>query len=108
MQKIKWVDSGVVEDLDKRQVRLHKLVFEKIQHYYDKLFETKPCYDYPLSLHKLMKLTKRSSYQVTLALKYLANTIPVDSKRKRPLVFYRRISAEKNASHRPYQIFVRP
>jgi hypothetical protein len=101
-----WIKSGVVEELDLKQQRLIALVHEKIVLYYRELYRTRPCYQYPLSLSRLMRLTKRSGHAVATALRYLANTVPADSNEP-PMVFYDRQAAAKNKSHRPYRIFVR-
>lgn len=106
MQKRVWIKSGVVEELDQRQVRLLELVYEKIVFYYEVLYRTRPCYQYPLSLSRLMKLCNRNSQAVTLALRYLANTVPEGSKPE-PVIFYDRVGSVKNKSHRPYRIFLR-
>lgn len=100
-----WVRSGVVEELDAKQSRLIHLVLEKIQLYYRELHGTRPCYRYPLSLSRLMKLTNRSGNAVTQALRVLANTIPQGSSTEPP-IFYDRIASQKNKSHRPYRIFL--
>jgi len=106
IEKRIWIRSGIVEELDKRQQALLDLVYAKIRHYYRHLHNTRPCYQYPLSLARLMKLCNRSSHAVTLALRYLANTIPAGS-HSEPPVYYDRVSAQKNKSHRPYRIFLR-
>jgi|SRR5437870_3303395 len=106
MQKRVWIKSGIVEELDQRQSALLKLANEKIVFYYKELYQTRACYQYPLSLKRLMKLTNRSSHAVTLALRYLANTVPLGSQAE-PTVYYHRRSAQKNASHRPYCILLR-
>jgi len=106
MQKRVWVKSGVVEDLDKKQLGLLNLVYAQIIYYYKALYGTRPCYQYPLSLSRLMKLCKRSGHSVATALKYLANTVPEGSK-KPPPIYYDRTQAEKNKSHRPYRIYLR-
>ena len=106
IEKRVWVKSGVVEELDERQLRLLHLVHEEIVFYYEKLYRTRPCYQYPLSLARLMRLCKRNSHAVTTALRYLANTVPAGSDTLPP-VFYDRIAAVKNKSHRPYRIFLR-
>ena len=106
MEKRVWVRSGVVEELDAKQSRLIHLVLEKVAFYYGHLYRTRPCYQYPLSLSRLMKLCKRSSQAVTLALRILANTVPQGSQAEPP-IFYDRIGAQKNKSHRPYRIFLR-
>jgi hypothetical protein len=106
MQKRVWVKSGVVEELDARQVRLLELVYAKIVFYYAKLYRTRPCYQYPLSLSRLMKLCNRGSRTVALALRYLANTVPEGSLAE-PVIYYDRVASAKNKSHRPYRIFLR-
>ena len=106
MERRVWIKSGVVDELDERQQRLLRLVLEQIEFYYRELHGTRPCYRYPLSLSRLMKLCRRSSYAVTLAIKYLANTVPEGSAAQPP-IYYDRTAAERNKSHRPYRIFLR-
>ena len=105
-EKRRWIRSGVVEELDKRQTRLLELVDSKIKFYYAELYRTRPCYQYPLSLWRLMKLCNRSSYSVSSAIRLLANTIPAGSNAE-PVIYYDRHSARKNRTHRPYRIFLR-
>lgn len=106
IEKRVWIKSGVIEELDAKQQRLVQLVHEKIVFYYRELHRTRPCYRYPLSLSRLMRLTKRNSHAVTTALRYLANTIPAGTDEVPP-VFYDRLAATKNKSHRPYRIYLR-
>lgn len=106
MEKRVWIRSGIVEELDARQVRLIELVLEKIRFYYRNLHATKPSLQYPLSLSRLMKLCRRSGSAVTLALRYLANTVPMGSHTEPP-VYYDRVFSKRNPSHRPYRIFLR-
>lgn len=106
MEKRVWIRSGVVEELDARQAGLIALVLAKIKLYYRELHGTRPCYRYPLTLSRLMKLCNRSGEAVTLALRILANTVPFGS-HDAPPVFYDRIAAQKNKSHRPYRIYLR-
>ena len=101
-----WIKSGIIEELDEKQARLLRLVQEKIQYYYKHLYRTRPCYQYPLSLSRLMKLCNRNSQALTNALRLLANTVPVGSE-SRPPIFYDRKAAQRNKSHRPYRIFLR-
>ena len=101
-----WIKSGIVEELDEKQTRLMALVLEKIRLYYRELYQTRPCYQHPLSLSRLMKLCNRSGHAVITAIRYLANTVPVGSN-EQPLVYYDRVQAQKNKSHRPYRIFLR-
>lgn len=107
MEKRVWIKSGVVEELNQRQMDLIRLVHEKIVFYYRHLYRTRPIYQYPLSLSRLMKLCNRSGHAVATALRYLANTVPAGSNES-PSVYYNRIQSEKNKSHRPYRIFLRP
>lgn len=106
MEQRVWIKSGVVEELDARQTRLLNLVLEKIRHYYRDLYQTRRCFQYPLTLSRLMKLSNRSSQAVTLALRLLANTVPLGS-HDEPPISYDRARALKNKSHRPYRIFLR-
>lgn len=106
MERRVWIRSGVVEELDARQTRLIELVLSKIEFYYRELHGTRSCYRYPLSLSRLMMLCNRSGEAVTLALRILANTVPFGS-HDAPPVFYDRIAAQKNKSHRPYRIYLR-
>jgi hypothetical protein len=106
MEKRVWIRSGIVEELDAKQVRLINLVFEKIVYYYRHLYRTRPCYEHPLSLSRLMKLCNRGSTTISLTLRYLANTVPVGL-HEMPDVFYDRVHAQKNKTHRPYRIFFR-
>ena len=101
-----WIKSGIIEELDEKQVRLLRLVQEKIQYYYKHLYRTRPSYQYPLSLSRLMKLCNRNSQALTNAIRLLANTVPVDSD-SIPPIFYDRKAAQRNKSHRPYRIFLR-
>ncbi len=106
MERRVWVQSGVVEELDAKQAQLIRLVLERIEFYYRELHGTRPCYRYPLTLSRLMRLCNRSSQAVTSALRILANTIPQGSQAEPPVI-YDRVSAQKNKSHRPYRIFLR-
>src|SRR5258708_18685195 len=96
IKKRLWIKSGNVEELDAKQQRLLELVLEKIRFYYREIYRTRSCYQYPLSLSRLMRLCKRNSYAITLAVKILANTIPDDNKEGLPPIYYTRVSSEKN------------
>jgi len=85
-----WIRSGVEESFDKRQERLLQLVYDKIVHYYDKLYETRDCYRHPLSLSRLMKLCNRSGSAVLSAVRVLANTIEKGGATN-PRIYYERI-----------------
>jgi hypothetical protein len=106
IEKRVWIRSGIIEDLDERQSQLLKLVYEKIVFYYKDLYRTRACYQYPLSLSRLMRLCHRNSHAVSTALRYLANTVPEGSHAEPP-IYYDRKSAQRNRSHRPYRIFLR-
>lgn len=106
MEQRVWIRSGIVEELDEKQARLLNLVLEKVKLYYRELYQTRPCHRHPLSLSRLMKLCNRNSQSVTLAVKYLGNTIPYGSKGSPPIT-YDRVPARQNNSHRPYRIFLR-
>ena len=96
----------MIEELDKRQLQLLDLVLEKIKYYYKELYGTKPCYQYPLSLSRLMKLCNRSGSAVSMALRYLANTIPEGSSKK-PEIYYDRVPSKRFGCKRVYRIFLR-
>ena len=106
MRKRVWIKSGIVEELDKKQEQLLSVVYDKIVFYYRHLHQTRPCYQYPLSLSRLMRLCNRSAHAVSTALRYLANTIPLGSDAAPP-VYYDRVKGEIINSHRPYRIFLR-
>lgn len=106
IEKRIWIRSGIIEELDAKQMRLLNLVIEKIKYYYDKLYGTKPSLNYPLNLNRLKKLCHRNGQAVSMALKYLAHTIPLGSSSDPP-IYYDRIKATKNNSHRPYRIYLR-
>lgn len=106
VEKRVWVKSGVVEELDQKQQRLIALVLDRIEFYYRHLHRTRPCFQHPLSLSRLMKLCHRSGSAVAQALRLLANTVPVGSTEP-PRVFYDRVASQKNRTHRPYRIFLR-
>ena len=106
LQKRVWVKSGVIEVLDEREVRLLNLVYEKVVYYYKQLHGTRPVYQYPLSLSRLMKLCNRSGTAIRKAIQYLANTIPLGS-HEGTLIYYDRTQSVRNKSHRPYRIFLR-
>ena len=106
IEKRVWIRSGIVEELDQRQVRLLKLVYEKIQFYYRELYQTRPCYAWPLTLSRLMRLCRRNGQAITNAVRLLANTVPFGSGGTPP-IYYDRAQAVRNKSHRPYRIYLR-
>ena len=106
MQRRKWVDSGIVEELDHRQIRFLQKVEDAIRYYYTHLYGRSSKHKYPLSLAKLMRMCNRSSYAITLALRYLANTIPENSNDE-PTVYYCRIPSTRRPYKRVYRIFYR-
>lgn len=114
MQRRIWIRSGIVEELDQRQLRLLDHVYRQIQHYYSNLHNSRPCYRHPLNLSRLVRLTNRSGAAVISAVRLLSHTIPDHTRSEGsdvspvfPLITYTRIASERNASHRPYRIFLR-
>jgi hypothetical protein len=105
MQKRLWIRSGIVEELDIKQLRLIDLVYQNVKRYYLDLYRTRPMYQYPLSLSRLAKLCNRSGSSVLAAVRILANTVPIGE--DEPLLFYDRVAAQGNRSHRPYRIWLR-
>ena len=97
IEKRLWIQSGTVEELDARQSGLLELVMEKIRFYYEELYRTRPCYQYPLSLSRLSKLCHRSGQTIVGALRLLANTIPVGSNQVPPIYYDRRASQRSRA-----------
>lgn len=106
MRQRKWLGTGMIESFDVRQQRLLDLVLEKTRHYYAELYETRDCYRYPLTLSLLMKLCNRSGLRVLMAVRILSHSVDIETESAPPLV-YERVSAQNNASHRPYRIFLR-
>jgi hypothetical protein len=106
MEKRIWIRSGIIEELDAKQVRLMVLVLEKIQFYYRHLHGTRPCFKHPLSLSRLARLCNRSGSATISAVRMLANSVPYESGAE-PRITYDRVSSGKNASHRPYRIFLK-
>ena len=101
-----WIRSGIEEEIDARQQRLLDLVLEKVRYYYMELHLTRSCYQYPLSLAMLMRLTKRNSYTVISAVRLLSNSC-VKGSGDEPPIYYDRAESQRNRSHRPYRIFLR-
>ncbi len=101
-----WIRSGIVEEFDARQEAMLDHVLSKIREYYADLHQTKGCYRYPLSVKRLMQMTKRSGYQVLMAIRVLANST-VKGSPDEPPIYYDRVQSQRNASHRPYRIFLR-
>ena len=105
MKTRKWISSGITEELDKRQQQLLENVYGQIDHYYRNLYLTTSKFAVPLTLSTLSKLCKRSNVVVMGAVRMLANTI--EEGEEQPRIYYQRIKSGRNASHRPYQIFLR-
>lgn len=100
-----WVRSGIVEDFDVRQQRLLDLVHDRIAYYYRELHGTRPCYAGALSLSRLMRLCKRNSLAISLAVKILANS--VEDGQRAPPIWYERVRSERHAAKRYYRILHR-
>ncbi len=106
MEKRIWIKSGVIEELDKREMAFMNMVYKNIVYYYTLLYQKKDSCRYELNLSQLMMLCNRDGKSVINAVRLLANTIPADENEK-PKVYYDRVQSTKNASHRPYRIFLR-
>ena len=104
MIRRKWVGSGDIEEFDLKQERLLEEVLKAVKDYYRDLYQTRDCFRYPLTLARLMRMCKRNSHAMTLAVKTHANSSS-ESETSPPLS-YDRIASGKNASHRPYRIFL--
>ena len=105
MKRRYWVRSGISEEFDLRQQRLLKKVLEAVHYYYAELYQTKACYDQPLSLSMLMKLTGCSGVAVLSAVRVLANSH--EEGQGIPPLVYDRVTSGRNACHRPFRIFLR-
>ena len=106
MRRRRWLGSGIEEDFDVRQQAMLDLVLEKVTDYYGKLAGTRYSHRYPLTLSRLMKLCNRSGLRTLMTVRVLSHSIEVGKEASPPLV-YERVKSERNASHRPYRIFLR-
>lgn len=106
MRTRRWVGTGIIETIDARQQRMLDLVLEKVRQYYAELHETRDCYRHPLSLSQLMRLCRRSGSRALMAVRILSHSIDTEIEQEPPLT-YDRIEAQRNATHRPYRIFLR-
>ena len=106
MKQRKWLGTGYIESFDIRQQRLLDLVLEQVRIYYAELYETRYCYRYPLTISRLMKLCNRSGLRTLMAVRILSYSVDVETETETPLV-YERASSERNATHRPYRIYLR-
>jgi hypothetical protein len=106
IEKRIWIRSGIVEELDQRQLEFLDFVLQQIQHYYRELHGTHDCYRHPLTLARLRKLCNRSGASVLNAVRLLSNSIPSGSDSDPP-VHYDRVPSARNSAHRPYRIFLR-
>lgn len=106
IEKRIWIRSGIVEELDQRQLKFLDFVLDKIKYYYRELYGTRDCYRHPLTLTKLSKLCNRNTTSVTSAVRILANSIPYGSGIDPP-ISYDRIKSLRNNTHRAYRIFLR-
>lgn len=105
MKQRRWMGTGLVESFDQRQQRMLDLVLSKVRHYYKELYETRDCYRYPLSLSRLMKLCKRSGLSTLMAVRVLSHSVAEEE--ELPPLVYERDQSERNATRRPYRIFLR-
>jgi len=106
IEKRIWIRSGIVEELDKRQLKFLDFVLDKIKYYYRELYGTRDCYHHPLTLTRLSKLCNRNTTSVISAVRILANSISYGSGADPP-ISYDRIKSLRNNSHRAYRIFLR-
>ena len=105
MRRRTWVRSGVSEELDERQQRLLDWVYDRIGHYYREQHGTRPCFAQALLLSRLMRLCKRNSVAVSLAVKILANS--VEDGQRVPLIWYERVPSVRHPAKRYYRIMLR-
>lgn len=105
MRRRTWVRSGITEELDIRQQHLLDAVYETISFYYRELHGTRPCCTQALSLSRLMRLCKRNSIAVSLAVKILANS--VEDGQRTPLIWYERVPSVRHPAKRYYRILLR-
>lgn len=106
MKNLAWISSGISEEIDARQERLLDEVLKQIRLYYHDLYLTQYKYSSPLTLSMLSRMCNRSNVVVMAAVRMLANTVDA-SNPSSPPIHYQRIKSGRNASHRPYQIFLR-
>jgi len=106
MRKRRWLGTGLIESFDVRQQSLLGLVYREVQRYYAELYGTRDCYRYPLSLSGLMKQCKRSGLSTLMAVRVLTHSVDVEAEKEPPLI-YERDQSQKNATRRPYRIFLR-
>jgi hypothetical protein len=105
MERRQWIESGLFEELDERQVKFLELVLEQVRHYYKSLYRTAPRFRYPLSLSRLAKLCNRSVYCVSLAVRILGNTVKPGQ--SRPEITYERGQSKRHKAKRPFRIFLK-
>lgn len=106
MRRRRWLGSGVVEAIDVRQQRLLELILDQVRHYYRELHNTRDCHRYSLSLSRLMKLCNRSGSRTLMAVRILSHSVDIETEEEPPLI-YDRLEGQKNATHRPYRIYLR-
>ena len=81
------------------------LVLEQVKRYCKELYETRDCYRYPLSLSRLMKLCNRSGLRTLMAVRILSHSVGAGE--QMPPLIYEREQSTRNATKRPYRIFLR-
>jgi hypothetical protein len=106
IEKRIWIRSGIVEELDQRQLKFLDFVLDKIKYYYRELYGTRDCYRHPLTLSRLSKLCNRNTTSVISAVRILANSISYGSGAEPP-ISYDRIKSLRNNTHRVYRIFLK-
>lgn len=92
----RWIESGIVEHLDKRQIKFLTTVLSAIKDYYAS--ERKP-----LNLTTLARLCRCNHAQALSAIRILANT--VSENESRPVLYYTK-SNTKIGYKKRYNIFL--
>ena len=102
----KWTNSEITESFDLRQQRLLDKILEQVRYYYDTLYQLRNCYQYPLSLARLMRMCNCSGTRALMAVRVLAHSYDLETETEPPL-YYERVASTKNPYRRVYRIFLR-
>lgn len=94
----RWVESGIVEQLDKRQIRFLQNVKSLIGQYYQREHK-------PLNLTALARLCRCNHAQALSAIRLLANSIAEDE--DKPFLYYTKTNTKIGYKKR-YNIFLNP
>ena len=93
----RWIESGIVEELDSRQESFLKIVEEGIREYYRKE-------ERPLNLSLLARICRCNHGQALSAVRLLANTIGENE--EEPPIYYTR-TRTRIGFKKPYRIILR-